>query len=103
MIKHSNKILYVGAGCHIQPVSHFKNIKEFVFIDTQPRNEFDSYTYHFSEFGYRTKFVVNLIEECRKYNFILNWINIIIKKLYHGNNIFIFYYIVHHYILIQIC
>jgi hypothetical protein len=71
MIKHSNKILYVGAGCHIQPVSHFKNVKEFVFIDTQPRNEFDSYTYNFSEFGYRTKFVVNLIEECRKYNFIL--------------------------------
>ena len=71
MIKHSNKILYIGAGCHIEPVTHFKHTNDFVFIDTQPRNEFDLYTYHFSQFGYRTNFMRTLIDECAKYHFIL--------------------------------
>lgn len=71
MIKHSNKILYIGAGCHIEPVSHLKEIPNFVFIDTQPRNEFDSYTYHFSQIGYRSKFIYKLIDKCSKYGFKL--------------------------------
>ena len=45
MINHCNKILYIGTGCDIQPVTHFLQTKEFIFIDSQPRNEFDSF-YH---------------------------------------------------------
>jgi hypothetical protein len=35
------KLLYIGAWAHIDPVFHFKKTKQFVFIDTQPRSEFD--------------------------------------------------------------
>lgn len=71
MIKSSNKILYIGAGCHIEPVIHFKQTKEFVFIDTQPRNEFDSYTINFIDRYYRNNFLIKLINECTKFHFVL--------------------------------
>lgn len=56
-----NQILYVGAGLHIDCVNHFPNTKEFVFVDTQPRSEFDSTTFHRT--FYRNFFFEELIEE----------------------------------------
>ena len=71
MINHFNKILYIGANCHIQPVNHFKYTKEFVFIDTQPRSEFDSFHPNFYKYFYRRNFYSNLIESCQQYGFDL--------------------------------
>lgn len=70
-MKYSNKILYVGADYHIEPVTHFPQTKEFVFIDTQPRSEFDSFYPKFSKSSYRRQFYSNLIESCQQYGFIL--------------------------------
>lgn len=42
LVKHVNKILYVGADLHITPVTHFPQTKQFIFIDSQPRSEFES-------------------------------------------------------------
>ena len=35
MIKNPQKILYIGAGCNIEPVHHFPQTKEFIFIKNQ--------------------------------------------------------------------
>jgi hypothetical protein len=70
-MKYSNKILYIGANCHIEPVNHFKETKEFVFIDSQPRSEFDSFHPKFYKFCYRRQFYSNLIELCQQHGFIL--------------------------------
>ena len=35
------KVLYFGAGYDILPLINFKDTKEFVFIDTQPRAQYD--------------------------------------------------------------
>jgi len=64
-----NQILYVGAGNHIDCVNHFPNTKEFVFIDTQPRSEFDSTTFYRP--FYRKFFFEELIEECNYHGFRL--------------------------------
>jgi hypothetical protein len=71
LVKHANKILYVGAGCHIQPVNHFYDTKQFIFIDTQPRNEFDSYHPKYSEGLYRPNFLTNLLTVFENNGFLL--------------------------------
>jgi hypothetical protein len=68
-MKYSNKMLYIGAGCHVEPVLHFKETKEFIFIDTQPRSEYDSI--EFESLFYRKKFIDNLEEEFKKYDFTI--------------------------------
>ena len=40
------KVLYIGPWHHIQPVQDFPLIKEFIYIDTQPRSEFDELSYY---------------------------------------------------------
>lgn len=59
------KILYLGAGLHLDPVMHFPNVKEFVFIDTLPRNEFDLpnklHTNHYKE-QFITKLVTKFVD-----------------------------------------
>ena len=70
-IKHANKIMYIGANRHIEPVTHFPETKEFVFIDTQPRSEFDTFYPKFDKDFYRPKFYSNLIETCQQYGFTL--------------------------------
>ena len=42
----SNKILYIGSGTHLDPIIHFPEIKEFIFVDGQPRTEFGSDYYY---------------------------------------------------------
>lgn len=68
---HTNKILYIGSNIHIEPINHFPNTKDFVFIDTQPRSEFDTYHPKFNIHCYRPKFYSNLIKTCQQYGFIL--------------------------------
>jgi hypothetical protein len=77
----ANKLLYIGAGLHINPVNLFANTKKFVFIDTLPRYEFSEPRYDFSEPRYdfsepnykilENNFYNNLISKFSKYNFIL--------------------------------
>jgi hypothetical protein len=67
-------MLYFGAGLHIEVVTHFSQIKEFVFIDVQPRSEFDPLP------GYKEKFYDNLIQTCSIYGFTL-FATIVLNKL----------------------
>jgi hypothetical protein len=82
-MNNPNKILYIGAGCHIEPVSHLINTKEFVFIDTQPRNEFDSFHPKFDIWLYRKHFIRNLETECSNYGFIVDSVSLLDKKYFN--------------------
>ncbi len=64
-----NKLLYIGCGSHIHPVYDFPNTKEFVFIESQPFNEF--FRGHFDEQMYRHHFIENLLLITRIYGFTL--------------------------------
>jgi hypothetical protein len=79
---HSNKILYIGAGLHIKPVIHFPKTKEFVFVDTQPRNEFDSYLPKLTSKVYRPKFFSRLVKTCTQHGFNLESIFCIDSNYY---------------------
>ncbi len=82
MIKHANKILYIGAGYHIEPVKHFPETKNFVFIDTQPRSEFDSSHPKFYSGFYRAHFLNELVASCQYYGFILYSFTVLDKNYY---------------------
>ena len=71
LINNANKILYIGAGCHIEPISHLINTNEFVFIDTQPRNEFYYVYTKFNNSLYKNNFINQLTTECSYYGFCL--------------------------------
>ena len=43
------KILYFGAGLDLSPLSLFKSIRTFVFVDSLPRNEY-GYDYYYKPF-----------------------------------------------------
>ncbi len=84
MIKHPNKILCVGAGCNIEPVIHFSQTKEFVFIDSQPRikNENSYLETKFNKKDYVSDFVNNLLLTCLFNGFELKTTTVIDKKYY---------------------
>jgi hypothetical protein len=82
MIRHANKILYVGAGHHIEPVKHFPGTKNFVFIDSQPRSEFDSVHPKFYSGFYRGHFLNDLVASCQYYGFILDSFTVLDKNYY---------------------
>ena len=67
---HPNKLLYIGANTHLTPVRHFPNTKEFIFIDTQPRSEFDR-EHIFETCFYRHRFYKRLLRTLSQYGFIL--------------------------------
>ena len=74
MTSNFKKVLYLGAGAHIEVVNYFPNCNEFVLIDTQPRSEHDEKDYFYEGF-YRPKFIdriVNKLTKGSKYGFILN-------------------------------
>lgn len=69
-----NKLLYIGSGLHFEPVIHFALTKEFVFVDTLPRSEFDGLIRdgsEFIEYFYRDKFVLRLKEKLENMGFKL--------------------------------
>lgn len=82
MTKPPNKLLYIGAGTHIEPVNHFKNTKEFVFIDTQPRSEYDSFYPKFEKLFYKHTFYSTLVETCWEKGFMLEHIDEMDEKYY---------------------
>jgi hypothetical protein len=84
MIKHPNKILYIGAGHNIEIVKYFSETKEFVFIDTQPRikNEKLYLEPKFNQKEYISDFVNNLLLTCLFNGFELEKKTVLDKK-YH--------------------
>lgn len=66
---YPHKLLYLGTGYHIDPVKHFPQTKEFIFVDTRSRSEWDK-TRFYSGF-YSHNFNNILVESCKKYNFSL--------------------------------
>ena len=82
MIQNPQKILYIGAGCNIEPVNNFPQTKEFIFIDTQPRNEVDTHQPQFNKKLYKSKFVNNLLLSCLYNGFTLTN-KIILDNKYH--------------------
>ncbi len=71
MSSNFKKILYLGAGEHIEVINYFPNCNEFILIDTKPRSEHDE-KYYFYEGFYRNHFLNIVIKKCKKYGFILN-------------------------------
>ena len=80
-MSHANKILYIGAGLHIDPVFHLKETPEFIFIDTHPRNDCDSLNPNFDIGLYNSTFIYELEDKCYKHGFTIESINEI-DKLY---------------------
>jgi hypothetical protein len=74
-------LLYTGVWNHIQPVTHFPNTKEFIFIDTQPRSEFDREGL-FRTCFYKGRFYKNILRVCSQYGFQL-LSTTVIDKNYH--------------------
>lgn len=69
-----NKLLYIGAGLDFKLIDHFRQVNEFVFIDTQPRSEVDGNVYNkslFFEGFYRHKFIDLLVKNAKKRDFEL--------------------------------
>lgn len=63
-----DQILYMGAHCHIEMINYFPKCKKFIFIDIEPRNEFDDL---YDERLFRTDFVPKLISKFTTNNFII--------------------------------
>ena len=63
------KVLYIGPWHHIQPVKDFPLIKEFIYIDTQPRSEFDELSYY--QGFYKESFYEELLHKCSGFGFTL--------------------------------
>jgi len=65
------KILYIGPWFHIEPTIHseFKHIKEFIYVDTQPRGENESAPYHKN--NYKTEFMEELMKKCYTFGYEL--------------------------------
>lgn len=82
MIKHANKILYIGAGYNIEPVNHFPETREFVFIDTLPRSECETDTNIFNEKFYKPQFINDLLAYCLYYGFLLDAFYILDDKYF---------------------
>jgi hypothetical protein len=83
-LKADKQFLYFGVWNHFDPIIHFPDCKTFIFIDTQPRTEWDFSPNTFDTDVYRRNFInviksdlnnlgFNLIEyRCLDYNYIKN-------------------------------
>ena len=86
------QILYFGPWDHVQATTYFPLCKSFIYIDTQPATEVDKY----HELLYRPKFIEQITNKFKKYNFevisiiSINNINNDIP-LYANPHLFIFY------------
>lgn len=81
-MKVYKKLLYIGTGLDLSCAIYYTYIKQFVFIDTQPRSEFDSEIFYPG--FYREKFYKNIIRIYSKYGF--NLISEKIIDLSYGSN-----------------
>ena len=66
------KILYIGASLHLDPLVDFNLTKEFIFIDTLPRKQYDDNNI-FNKENYNKRFYSDLILYCYKLGFTLEF------------------------------
>jgi hypothetical protein len=59
-----NKILYCGAGTHLEPIIYFKNISNFVLIDGQPRSEYG--LNYYDKTWYKKTFLLQLSKKMKE-------------------------------------
>ena len=67
----TKQILYLGAWDHFDPIIHFPNCKKFIYIDTQPRTEWDFYPNSFDYNVYRNRFIDTINIKLAELNFDL--------------------------------
>jgi hypothetical protein len=77
-----NKILYIGASSHIEIVDDFPNVKEFIFVDTKPRTNYNDNIFNYRD--YDKNFCKILINKCLERNFILCQ-SIILEEYWKSN------------------
>lgn len=67
-----NRLLYIGPWHHIELTSNYnlQHVKEFIYIDTQPRSE-DDEPFKFDRRFYRDNFMKNMRQKCKELNFTL--------------------------------
>lgn len=63
-----NQILYMGPSFHLEMINYFPKCKKFIFIDIEPRNEFDDL---YDEILFKNNFVPKLISKFTINNFII--------------------------------
>ncbi len=89
------KVLYLGAWHHIELITYIPNCREFIFIDTQPRSEYNDNKVYDEKY-YKIEFIPNLKKKLNKYGFklinvnSLNYQNID-NNLYINPHLFEFY------------
>ena len=64
-----NKVIHFGAWEHINPILHFPEVKEFVFVTTGPRSATDTRPY--CRINYMHNFIEDIMNKCESYNFTL--------------------------------
>ena len=80
MLETIEKILYIGTSLNIDIIEDFSYIKEFVFVDNQPRSKNDRYYY--SDRDNNKDFINDLISITKKYGFNLDKIFILDESYY---------------------
>lgn len=63
------QFLYLGAWDHFDPLNHFPDCKKFIYIDTQPRTEWDFYSNTFDPDVYKNRFIESIDLKLNKLNF----------------------------------
>lgn len=74
------KILYIGSSLNIDIIEDFSYVKEFVFVDNQPRSKSDRYYY--SDRDNNKDFINDLISITKRYEFNLDKIFILDETYY---------------------
>ena len=78
-------LLYIGAGLDFEVVKFFPDTKKFIFVDSQPRNEFDDlYDIEETRFN-RLEFIHFLMEESKNSNF--KFVSKKVLKTYSDNEL----------------
>lgn len=65
------QFLYLGPWDHFDPTIHFPNCKKFIYIDVQPRTEWDFYSNTFDPDFYRNNFIKSINSKLNELNFEL--------------------------------
>ncbi len=87
-----DKVVYVGAGTDIIPIIVLPEIKEFIYIDSQPRSEYGMYLYDNADL-YRDYFLPELKKILKNNNFIDSKITKNYLEYHNNNNQILKYYI----------
>jgi hypothetical protein len=87
--------LYVGAGCHIYPITDLPDIKIFYYLDSQPNSEFGIKKYGMygkrKVCGKRPEFIKDLDDEMEEFSMRLTEVNKNLR-IYTNEKQHIYYY-----------